>query len=118
VEDGDLLGARLVGVLVTRVDGDLLTGLVDTVANPTIAFESTGLTQRGDAWQLGGLLVTETMFNYRGLGLLVADAARGQDIPMLMGAVFIVGAIAMMLNLIADILIAWLNPRVRYGSKS
>jgi ABC-type dipeptide/oligopeptide/nickel transport system permease component len=35
-----------------------------------------------------------------------------------MGAVFIVGAIAMMLNLIADILIAWLNPRVRYGSKS
>ena len=70
------------------------------------------------SYLLGGLLVTETMFNYRGLGLLVADAARGQDIPMLMGAVFIVGAIAMMLNLIADILIAWLNPRVRYGSKS
>jgi peptide/nickel transport system permease protein len=70
------------------------------------------------SYLLGGLLVTETMFNYRGLGLLVADAARGRDIPMLMGSVFIVGAIAMTLNLVADILIAWLNPRVRYGSKS
>jgi len=70
------------------------------------------------SYLLGGLLVTETMFNYRGLGLLVADAARGRDIPMLMGSVFIVGAIAMTLNRVADILIAWLNPRVRYGSKS
>lgn len=70
------------------------------------------------SYLLGGLVVTETLFNYRGLGLLIADAARGQDIPMLMGSVFIVGAIAMTLNLVADVLIAWLNPRVRYGSKS
>lgn len=70
------------------------------------------------SYLLGGLLVTETLFNYRGLGLLIADAAGDKDIPMLMGSVFIVGAIAMMLNLLADVLIAWLNPRVRYGSKS
>ena len=70
------------------------------------------------SYLLGGLLVTETLFNYRGLGLLIADAAGDRDIPMLMGSVFIVGAIAMFLNLIADVLIAWLNPRVRYGSKS
>lgn len=70
------------------------------------------------SYLLGGLLVTETLFNYRGLGLLIADAAGDRDIPMLMGSVFIVGAIAMFLNLVADVLIAWLNPRVRYGSKS
>jgi ABC-type dipeptide/oligopeptide/nickel transport system permease component len=36
---------------------------------------------------------------------------------MLMGSVFIVGAIAMLLNFIADVLIALLNPRVRLGNK-
>jgi peptide/nickel transport system permease protein len=69
------------------------------------------------SYLLGGLLVTETLFNYRGLGLLVFDAAGDRDIPMLMGSVFIVGAIAMFLNFIADVLIAWLNPRVRLGNK-
>lgn len=79
---------------------------------PTIAVIASQM-----SYLLGGLLVTETLFNYRGLGLLISDAARGRDIPMLMGAVFIIGAISMMLILIADLLIAWLNPRVRLGSK-
>lgn len=69
------------------------------------------------SYLLGGLLVTETLFNYRGLGLLIFDAAGDRDIPMLMGAVFIVGALAMLMTLIADVLIAWLNPRVRLGNK-
>jgi peptide/nickel transport system permease protein len=69
------------------------------------------------SYLLGGLLVTETLFNYRGLGLLIFDAAGDRDIPMLMGSVFIVGAIAMLLNFIADVLIALLNPRVRLGNK-
>ncbi len=67
------------------------------------------------SYLLGGLLVTETLFNYRGLGLLIFDAASDRDIPMLMGSVFIVGAIAMFLNLVADVLSAWLNPRIRHG---
>ncbi|MFZ4718308.1 MAG: ABC transporter permease [Ilumatobacteraceae bacterium] len=79
---------------------------------PTIAVIATQM-----AYLLGGLLVTETLFNYRGLGLLISDAARGKDIPMLMGAVFIVGALAMLFTLAADLLIAVLNPRVRLGNK-
>lgn len=79
---------------------------------PTIAVIASQM-----SYLLGGLLVTETLFNYRGLGLLISDAARGRDIPMLMGAVFIIGAISMVLILLADLLIAWLNPRVRLGSK-
>ncbi|CAB4362245.1 MAG: ABC transporter permease subunit [Actinobacteria bacterium] len=79
---------------------------------PTIAVIASQM-----SYLLGGLLVTETLFNFRGLGLLVADAARGKDIPMLMGAVFIVGALAMTMSLLADLLIAWLNPRVRLGAK-
>lgn len=79
---------------------------------PTIAVIATQI-----AYLLGGLLVTETLFNYRGLGLLIFEAAGDRDIPMLMGAVFIVGALAMLMTLIADVLIAWLNPRVRLGGR-
>ena len=79
---------------------------------PTIAVIATQM-----SYLLGGLLVTETLFNYRGLGLLISDAAGDRDIPMLMGSVFIVGALAMMFTLVADLLIAWLNPRVRLGGK-
>jgi peptide/nickel transport system permease protein len=79
---------------------------------PTIAVIASQM-----AYLLGGLLVTETLFNYRGLGLLISDAARGKDIPMLMGAVVVVGTLAVFFTLAADLIIAVLNPRVRLGNK-
>ena len=78
---------------------------------PTIAVVAT---QAG--FLLGGLLVTETLFNYPGIGRLVYTAAKGRDIPMMMAGVITVGAIFMLLTLVADVLTAWLNPRVRLGS--
>jgi len=78
---------------------------------PTIAVLASQM-----SYLLGGLLVTETMFNYKGLGLLIANAANDRDIPMLMAAVFVVGAFAMIMTLIADVITAWLNPRIRFGS--
>jgi peptide/nickel transport system permease protein len=70
------------------------------------------------SYLLGGLLVTETMFNYRGLGLLIASSAEERDIPMLMAAVFVVGAFSMIMTLMADVLTAWLNPRVRLRAQT
>ncbi len=78
---------------------------------PTIAVIATQM-----SYLLGGLLVTETMFNYKGLGLLIAKAAQDRDVPMLMAAVFVVGAFSMLMTLTADLITAWLNPRVRLGS--
>ncbi len=78
---------------------------------PTIAVIASQM-----SYLLGGLLVTETMFNYKGLGLLIAKAAEDRDIPMLMAAVFVVGAFSMIMTLLADLLTAWLNPRVRLGA--
>ena len=78
---------------------------------PTIAVIASQM-----SYLLGGLLVTETMFNYKGLGLLIAKAAEDRDIPMLMASVFVVGAISMIMTLLADLLTAWLNPRVRLGA--
>lgn len=79
---------------------------------PTIAVIASQM-----SYLLGGLLVTETMFNYKGLGLLIAKAAEDRDIPMLMAAVFVVGAFSMIMMLVADLLTAWLNPRVRLGAE-
>jgi peptide/nickel transport system permease protein len=80
---------------------------------PTIAVIATQM-----SYLLGGLLVTETMFNYRGLGLLIFQSAEERDVPMLMAAVFVVGAFSMIMTLLADLLTAWLNPRVRLGART
>ncbi len=79
---------------------------------PTIAVIATQM-----SYLLGGLLITETLFNYQGLGLLIFTAADERDIPMLMAAVFVVGAFSMIMTLLADVLTASLNPRVRLGGR-
>jgi peptide/nickel transport system permease protein len=63
---------------------------------------------------LGGAIVTETIFNYPGVGLLFFKAAGDYDYPVLLGLT-IVGAIAVIVgNLLADISYAILDPRIRY----
>jgi peptide/nickel transport system permease protein len=65
---------------------------------------------------VGGLVVIEKLFNYQGIGLLVFDSAQGHDLPMLEAAVLMVALLYMVANLIADVLYAALNPRVRLAS--
>ncbi len=62
---------------------------------------------------VGGLVVTETLFNYPGIGKLVLDSAVGHDLPMLEATVLTVAVIYMVSNLVADVLLAMLNPRIR-----
>ena len=66
-------------------------------------------------WLIGGLVVIETLFVYPGLGKLMVDAAQTHDLPMLEAAVLMVAIIYMVSNLIADIVVALLNPRIRMG---
>ena len=61
----------------------------------------------------GGIIGVERVFNYKGLGSTMLNAVIHQDIPVLQGAVLIVGVIYMVSTLVADLLIAVLNPRVR-----
>lgn len=63
---------------------------------------------------LSGALITETVFNYPGMGLLFWNAATSQDYPILMGVSLIVGIATVAGNLLADIGYAILDPRVRY----
>ena len=53
------------------------------------------------------------MYNYPGLSRVILDAVKDLDLPVLQVAVIIVGAIYMITTLLADLVIAWLNPRAR-----
>jgi len=62
----------------------------------------------------GGAILTETVFNIPGVGRLAFDAIQKSDLPIVQGTV-LMGALAIILmNLLVDILYAFLDPRVRY----
>jgi peptide/nickel transport system permease protein len=59
-------------------------------------------------------VVTETVFTWPGLGLLVVDAVRSRDFQVVQAVVIIFAFIFIMCNLLVDILYAYLDPRIRY----
>jgi peptide/nickel transport system permease protein len=79
---------------------------------PTIAVVAT---QTG--YLFGGLVVIEVIFNYNGFGQMLFQAAQKKDFPLLESAVLIIGLVFLVATLVADILYAVLNPRVRLGSE-
>ena len=62
---------------------------------------------------LSGAIAVETLFSWPGLGKATADAIRGPDLPMLQGLFLVFSAAVIVFNLIADVLYAVLDPRVR-----
>jgi peptide/nickel transport system permease protein len=65
---------------------------------------------------VAGAVITEYVFNYPGMGLLFIQAADGDDFPVLLGVTVVVGIATVMGSLIADILYAVADPRIRYVS--
>ncbi len=65
-------------------------------------------------WMIGGLIVVETVFSYPGLGRLIINAISNRDVPLMQGVALLVTFIYAFANLIADVLYAILNPRIRY----
>jgi peptide/nickel transport system permease protein len=63
-----------------------------------------------------GALITEQLFNYPGMGLLFYTAATVQDYPTLLGITVLVAFATVLGSLVADVLYAVLDPRVRYVS--
>ncbi len=66
---------------------------------------------------IGGLVVIEILFHYQGIGSLIFTAANKKDFPMLQAGVMVVGALFAVATLIADLLYASLNPRIRLGGR-
>jgi peptide/nickel transport system permease protein len=62
---------------------------------------------------LSGAIAVETIFSWPGLGLATYDALNGPDLPMLQGLFLVFSAAVILFNFIADLLYAYLDPRVR-----
>ena len=67
------------------------------------------------AFLMGGLVVTEQVFNLNGLGRLFVLAVRNQDYTMTQALVMFVVLISVLTNLVVDVLYAWLDPRIRFA---
>jgi peptide/nickel transport system permease protein len=67
------------------------------------------------AFILDGGVITETIFSWPGMGLTLLRAALVEDIPMVIGALVFTGILALTGHLVADILYAILDPRIRYS---
>ncbi|MGC4933842.1 ABC transporter permease [Gordonia sp. DT30] len=62
---------------------------------------------------LGGVIVVEVVFAWPGLGKLVYDSVAARDYPMLQGAILLIAAIFLIVNLVVDVLYALIDPRIR-----
>jgi peptide/nickel transport system permease protein len=78
---------------------------------PTISVVSVQI-----GYLVGGLVVVETLFAYPGIGSLAYDSVQANDITVIEAIVLFTAVLYMLSNLVADILYAALNPRVRFAS--
>jgi peptide/nickel transport system permease protein len=63
---------------------------------------------------MSGVVLTETVFNWPGLGRLAVDAVFNQDIPMIMGTVLFSAILVVVANMLVDFLYLIIDPRIRY----
>jgi len=67
---------------------------------------------------LGGAVLTETVFAWPGVGRLLVDAILRRDYPVVQGTVMLLALLFVLINLVVDIIYAFLDPRIHYQSGS
>jgi len=67
------------------------------------------------AFLIGGLVITEQVFNLNGIGRLLVQAVQNQDNVLAQALVMLVVLVFVVTNLVVDVLYAWLDPRIRYS---
>ena len=102
-------------VLLARVKGFSELRLVGREAlrnaiGPTLALAGVQFT-----FLLGGTVIVERIFSYPGLGNLSIEAVVNRDLPLIQGLVLVFGTMFVLTNLMVDIAIAGLNPKLRHG---
>ena len=101
-----ILSARAKGLPETKV---IYKHALRNAVNPLITlfgYELSGL--------LGGAALTEIICNWPGIGSMMLTAVRAKDIYLVMSSMLMGGVLLLIGNLIADILLAWSDPRIRY----
>jgi peptide/nickel transport system permease protein len=97
--------ARAVGIRETAV---LVRHALPTALIPFVTLAGVNLAEL-----VGGTILVESIFGWPGLGLLALDAARGEDIPMIVGITLAASILVVVGNLVSDIAYRVLDPRVR-----
>lgn len=64
---------------------------------------------------LGGAVLTETVFSWPGIGSYTIDSILKSDYPVVQGAVIVMAVVFVLVNLVVDILYAYLDPRIKYS---
>ncbi len=67
----------------------------------------------GFALIIGGVVITETVFNIPGIGRLTVDAINKRDYPLIQGIIILTSAVYVIINTIIDILYVYIDPRIR-----
>ncbi len=68
----------------------------------------------GIGYSIGGNVVIETVFSWPGLGRLLVRAVQSHDYPLAQGAFLLIALVMVTMNLVADLLYRWLDPRVAH----
>ena len=64
---------------------------------------------------VGGTVMVERIFSYPGIGNLAIDAVINRDFPLIQGLILMFGLIFILINLVVDLTVAALDPRLRHG---
>jgi peptide/nickel transport system permease protein len=67
------------------------------------------------AFLIGGLVVTETVFNLPGVARYLVDAIQFRDYPIVQNLAMLIAVVVVLANLTVDLLYTWLDPRIKYG---
>jgi ABC-type dipeptide/oligopeptide/nickel transport system permease component len=62
---------------------------------------------------LSGAVIVETVFSRQGVGRMLVNGILGKDLPLVQGAILFVAVFYVLINLLTDILYAWVDPRIR-----
>lgn len=106
VQDYVLL-ARLKGMSPLRL---VLQEALRNAVGPTLTLTGVQFT-----FMIGGTVIVERIFSYPGLGNMAIDAVINRDLPLIQGIVLTFGAIFIVVNILVDLIAAWLNPRQAHG---
>ena len=68
----------------------------------------------GIALLIGGVVVTESVYNIPGLGRLTVDAVLGRDYPTIQAIILVFSFVYVIINLVIDLTYTLLDPRIRY----
>lgn len=106
LEEDYIRTARAKGQLEVRV---LTRHALRNAAVPIVTVVGIGV-----ALLIGGVVVTESVYNIPGLGRLVLDAVLARDYPIIQGLILFFSFVYILLNLLIDLSYAFLDPRIRY----